>query len=187
MTGKKEKSLALVIGGLSIIAIAILFILSTFPNGKIITKQTDFRYEVGIKVTQSGEVISNMTFIDIPIGIAVWASNTLIENCTFIYCDDEGIIFTKYSHNNIVRNCAFYYCCDGIELQESCNNSFSNLQFFKNYHAGVDGIYHSNNNNFFFNCAFYGNVMGVYFKESENIVFDADCIFNNNKQDKVFW
>ena len=153
-----------------------------FPSKNVITRQTDFKYEIGIKITSDRERIENQVFIDIPIGIVVWSSNNYIANCTFMFCPDEGILLI--GNNNTIENCMFYYCEDGIELQESSNNSFINNVYLNNSHAGIDAIHHSNNNNSFFNCMFYGNTMGVYFKQSENNSF-TDCCFLKNKRDYV--
>ena len=155
----------------------------TWPE-KVITGQTGHKYECGIKVTSDGQIIENKVFINIAIGIAVWADNVTIRNCTFMYCDDEGIVL--FGSNTTIENCFFYYCCDGIELQKSSHNSFINLWLFNNTHAGIDAIYHSNNNNYFFNCMVYGNYMGVYFKQSENNSF-IDCCFWENQQDYVIF
>ena len=153
---------------------------SFYDTKDVITAQTDFKYETGLKIRFDGEKVENQVFIDIPIGIAVWSSNNYIANCTFINCSDEGILLI--GDNNTIENCAFYYCCDGIELQESSNNLFINLWFFNNYHAGIDAIHHSNNNNSFYNCMFYYNGFGAYFRQSENNSF-IDCCFLENKQD----
>lgn len=150
--------------------------------GSVFTSQTDYKYEMGMKLVSRGEKVENQVFIDIPIGIAVWSSNNYIANCTFINCSDEGILLIGSNH--IIENCVFYQCCDGIELQKSSNNSFINCVFLDNSHAGIDGIHHSNNDNSFYNCTFYGNSMGVYFKQSENNSF-VDCCFLKNKRDYV--
>ena len=154
------------------------------PANEIITSQSDFKYETGIRITEDGQEIKNKTFVDIPIGIAVWGSMTNIENCTFINCSDEGIVFFEMSHNNIVRNCVFYQCVDGIELQRSCNNSFYNCDFIENSHAGVDAIHGSNNDNSFYNCTFHDNYMGIYSYDSYGTLL-INCKFHGNIIDTI--
>lgn len=151
-----------------------------------ITKETDFKYEAGIKVTEDNQIIENRVFYDIPIGIAVWSSNNLIANCTFINCDDEGIVFFEGtslgSDNNTIINCVFYRCCDGIELQRSSNNRIINCRFLSNSHAGIDGILDNNNDNLFSSCVFYDSPFGCYFSRSEGNKF-VNCTFLDNKID----
>lgn len=154
--------------------------LTVSDTKEVITAQTDFKYETGLRLEFDGEKVENQIFMDIPIGIAAWSSNNHIANCTFINCSDEGILL--FGDNNIVENCIFYCCCDGIELQKSSNNLFINLWFFNNYHAGVDAICHSNNNNSFYNCMFYYNVIGAYFSQSENNSFIDCCFFGKSTE-----
>jgi len=159
-------------------------ILPANPANNLITSQTGFKYETGIRIIEDGQTVKNKTFIDIPIGIAVWGSMAIIENCTFINCSDEGIVFFEMSHNNTVRNCVFYICVDGIELQRSCNNTFWNCDFIENSHAGVDAILGSNNDNDFYNCGFYDNYMGIYSYDSySNRIIN--CKFSGNTIDTI--
>jgi parallel beta-helix repeat protein len=151
-------------------------------NTEIITSQSDFRYETGIRITEKGQKIKNRVFVDIPIGIAVWKPGTTIDNCTFINCSDEGIVFFNMSHNNTVRNCVFYQCVDGIEMQSSSNNTFYNCVFIENSHAAIDAIHGSNNNNTFHNCVFYENYMGIYSYDSYGNMF-VECTFHGNTID----
>lgn len=145
-----------------------------------VTKETDFKYETGIKITEDGQIIENKVFYDIPIGIAVWSSDNNIINCTFINCSDEGILLI--GSNNTIENCVFYKCVDGIELQKSSDNTFINCRFISNTHAGIDAIYCNNDNNLFSFCLFYDNHYGCYFKESENNEF-MNCTFLDNEID----
>ncbi len=145
-----------------------------------ITKETDFKYEVGINIKIDNQIMENKVFYDIPIGIAVWSSNNRISNCTFIQCSDEGILLI--GSNNIIENCVFYECLDGVELQESSNNVFINCRFLSNSHAGIDAIKNNNSNNLFSFCFFYDNYYSCYFKESENNEF-VNCTFLDNAMD----
>jgi len=143
-------------------------------------------YTTGIKIVASYVTVENCNVFDTPVGIAIWSSNNVIVNCTFWNCVDEGIVLfgnTPWGcDNNTFINCVFYNCCDGVELQRSSDNVFVNCRFLNNYHAGIDGIIHSNNNNRFYSCLFYDNPYGCYFKESENNEF-MNCTFSNNKID----
>jgi len=145
-----------------------------------ITKNTDFIYETGIRITEDFQVIENEIFHDIPIGIAIWSSGNYIANCTFINCVDEGIVI--FGSNNIIENCVFYKCVDGIELQKSSNNKFINCRFISSSHAGVDAIMDGNNNNLFEYCIFYDNPYGCYFSSYAYNEFE-NCTFLNNKID----
>lgn len=165
-----------------ILIVSMTLLICSLSLASYITKETDFIYETGIKVTEDNQIIENLIFVDIPIGIMVWSSGNHIINCTFVNCSDEGIVFFETSHNNIVENCVFYKCCDGIELQKSSNNIFINCRFLNNYHAGIDGILSSNNNNSFFSCVFLDNMMGVYFSQSEDDEF-INCTFLDNEVD----
>jgi len=163
-----------------IIIISMILLICSLSLASYITKETDFIYETGIKITKDNQIIENQVFYDIPIGIAVWSSNNLIANCTFINCSDEGILLI--GNNNIVENCVFYKCCDGIELQKSSDNIFINCRFLSNTHAGIDAIEDNNNNNRFHYCFFYDNYYGCFFKESEDNEF-VNCTFLDNKVD----
>jgi len=165
------------------LVLVILLLVSSLASASYFTRETDFMYESGIKITENNQVIGYHIFYDIPIGIAVLSSNNHISNCIFISCSDEGILL--FGSNNTVRNCVFYQCCDGVELQESSNNLFINCAFFMNSHAGVDGIIRGNNNNSFVDCVFCGNsVFGCYFYYSENNEF-VNCTFLDNGIDEL--
>ena len=163
-----------------VIVIIALLLVCSLVLASYITKETDFKYETGIKVVKGNQIIENYIFKDIPIGIAVWSSNNRIANCTFINCSDEGIVL--FGSNNTIEYCVFYQCCDGIELQGSSNNSFINLWFIDNSHAGIDAIKRDNNNNRFSFCVFYGSPYGCYFSKSEGNEFE-NCTFLGNKID----
>lgn len=166
---------------LKILAVSILLLICSLSLAShIITRETDYIYEAGLKITKDNQVIENKIFYEIPIGIAVWSSGNLIANCTFINCSDEGILLI--GSNNIIENCVFYNCCDGIELQRSSNNTFINCRFLSNSHAGIDAINDNNNNNVFYSCLFYDNPYGCFFKESKNNEF-IDCVFIENVKD----
>jgi len=165
---------------LKILAVSILLLICSLALAPYITKETDYIYEAGIKVTEDNQIIENKIFYEIPIGIAVWSSNNRIANCTFIFCYDEGILLI--GDNNTIENCVFYYCCDGIELQRSSNNTFINDRFLNNTHAGIDAIKNNNNDNKFYNCLFYGSPFGCFFKESRDNEF-IECTFIENVKD----
>lgn len=159
-------------------AIGLLAIGAALAIGmELVTRETDFKYEYGLKIIKDNQTIENYVFKDIPIGIAVWSSNNLIINCTFINCSDEGIILL--GSNNTIENCVFYMCVDGIELQRSSNNTFINCRFLSNTHAGIDGILENNNDNLFSFCIFYDNPYGCYFNESKDNEF-VNCSFLDN-------
>jgi len=163
-----------------ILIISMILLICSLSLASYITKETDFIYETGLKITEDNRKVENIIFVDIPIGIIVWSSNNLIANCTFINCSDEGILLI--GSNNIIENCAFYDCCDGIELQRSSNNIFINCRFLSNTHAGIDGIKDNNNNNLFSFCLFYDSLYGCYFNESEDNKF-INCTFLDNTMD----
>ena len=163
-----------------ILIISMTLLICSLSLASYITKETDFIYETGMKITKDNQIIENYVFYDIPIGIAVWSSNNHIMNCTFINCSDEGIML--FGSNNTIENCVFYMCVDGVELQKSSDNVFINCRFLSNSHAGIDAIKSGNNNNKFYFCLFYDNPYGCYFKESENNQF-IDCTFLDNKID----
>jgi len=169
---------SIILCGIGLCVFCILM-LPTNSTNEIITSQSDYTYETGIKIAEDGQVVKNKTFIDIPIGIAVWGSMATIENCTFINCSDEGIVFFKSSHNNTVRNCVFYQCVDGIEMQSSSDNSFYNCDFIENSHAAIDAIHGANNDNSFWNCSFLDNYMGIYSYDSYGNIY-INCRFKGN-------
>lgn len=174
---KKYRS-AVIIAGLIILLLILLH--NVIPIKTVISKETNYKYETGIKLTEDNQIIENYIFRDIPIGIVVYSSNNVIANCEFTDCSDEGILLV--GDNNVVRDCSFTYCTDGIELQKSSNNVIIRCSFVNNYHAGVDGIKDNNNNNLFSYCTFYNNPFGIYFKNSENNRY-INCDFANNKID----
>lgn len=171
---------------LKVLILSMILLTCSLSLASYITKETDFKYETGIKVTKDNQIIENQVFYEIPVGIAVWSSNNRIANCTFINCDDEGIVFfggtPLGSDNNTIINCVFYNCCDGVELQKSSNNIFINCRFLSCSHAGIDGIMTSNDNNSFISCVFYDNPMGCYFSDSKDNEF-INCTFLDNKID----
>jgi len=160
-----------------ILIVSMTLLICSLSVASYITKETDFKYEIGISIKIDNQIVENKVFYDIPIGIAVWSSNNRISNCTFIQCSDEGILLI--GSNNIIENCVFYECLDGVELQESSNNVFINCRFLSNTHAGVDAIKHNNNNNMFYSCLFFDSLWGCYFSRSIGNEF-VECTFLDN-------
>lgn len=147
------------------IFLSFIFLSTTALSLEVITRKTHYLYEYGISVDNPLQLVEDKVFFDIPIGIRVFSSRNVIRQCIFINCDDEGIVL--FSNYNLIIDCYFYNCCDGVELQKSSFNFFINCTFENCYHAGIDGIIHSNNNNWFVNCKFINNtVFDVYFHNS---------------------
>lgn len=162
---------------LIVLIISITLLICSLSLASYITKQTNFKYETGMKIMKDNQIIENLIFVDIPIGIVIWSSDNLIANCTFVNCSDEGIML--FGSNNTIENCIFYKCVDGVELQNSSNNTFINCRFLSNTHAGIDAIRCNNDNNLFSFCLFYDNPYGCYFKESKDNKF-INCTFLDN-------
>lgn len=179
------------------------FIITTKPNNAGIILKSSFiklsnitvmntavgLYTTAIRINSPNCKITNCTIRNTPIGVAVWNNNTKIDDTTFINCSDEGILListsiSKSNHNRI-NNCNFYNNCDGIELQQSCYNTFSNCIFENSTHSAIDGICKNNNYNLISNCIINNSsVHGIYFSSSKHNKI-KNCSFSNNNEGNI--
>jgi len=146
-------------------------------------------YASGIRIIGKETTLNNCKFLDTPIGVSIWSDSNIINNCLFINCSDEGIVLLSTilstANNNLIENCTFENNCDGIELQQSCNNTIKFCILNNNYHSGIDGISNNNNYNLILNCTITNNsVHGIYLTNShDNLI--KNCVFYNNTDGNI--
>jgi parallel beta-helix repeat protein len=148
-------------------------------------------YTTGIRILAEKTTIRNCIFQNTPVGIAIWSSNNTIEHTTFTNCTDEGIVLLSSSYllanDNTIDSCTFINNCDGIELQQSCNNIIRNCYFAHNTHDGIDAISTDNNDNQIIDCTIINNdVHGIYFSQSKNNHIQNCIIEHNTNADVLF-
>ena len=146
-------------------------------------------YTSGVRILKDYNTIKGCKFTDTPIGISIWSNHNTITNCMFNNCSDEGIVLLSTmissANNNYISHSTFNNNCDGIEMQQSRNNTIISCIFNNNYHSGIDGIDCENNNNIIQDCIITNNsVHGIYLSNSNNIII-KNCSFYNNTDGNI--